>query len=227
MFSPPHAALKQNQSSPALSPQLARAENLLVDAQVVVDHARGGEALDRHRPARRPVQSCRAPTTATASAGVETRKPVNPGSTTSLIEPRSNAITGVPHIIDSTTDRPNGSAKATGCSSAAALAENLRAPARPDRTEVRHPVTVDPRLDALPEVRLVVDDPANHEPAACSSGDFDRGRGSLVGMDAAERDERVAARRGERQFRAVDAVVDVGGVVQTRSAVCDRDRNER
>ena len=54
----------------------------------------------------------------TASSTSAARKPVAPWSMISGIEPSSNAIVGVPHIIASTTERPNGSAKAIGWSSA-------------------------------------------------------------------------------------------------------------
>ena len=46
--------------------------------------------------------------------------PVLPSSMSSGIEPRSNAMTGVPHAIASTTLKPNGSSKPMRCSSACA-----------------------------------------------------------------------------------------------------------
>ncbi len=57
---------------------------------------------------------------ATAPSMSATNAPVTPSSTTSDIEPSGKTITGVPHSIASTTDRPNGSAKPIGCSNAAA-----------------------------------------------------------------------------------------------------------
>ena len=106
-------------------------------------------------------------------------------------------------------------------------AENLRASAGADRAEVRDPVSVDPRLDALVEVRLVLDDAADDEPAARVSGDLDRLGRALVGVDAAEGDEGVTTARIERKLGAVDAVVDVGHVVEFGGAIRERDRDER
>ena len=49
---------------------------------------------------------------------------MTPSSTISGMEPRRVATTGVPHIIASTTERPNGSSKAMRCRSAPAPARN-------------------------------------------------------------------------------------------------------
>ena len=60
-------------------------------------------------------------------------------------------MTGVPVAIASTTDSPNGSAKAIGCSSACAEPRTSARCSGPDRTEVDDPVAVDVRLDASPK----------------------------------------------------------------------------
>jgi hypothetical protein len=49
----------------------------------------------------------------TASSTLLTRKPVTPSSISSGIDPRLQAITGVPQASASTTDSPNGSSKLT------------------------------------------------------------------------------------------------------------------
>jgi len=53
-----------------------------------------------------------------------TRNPLTPSSINSGIEPRRNAITGVPVAIASTTDKPNGLIKLMRCSKAAAPPNN-------------------------------------------------------------------------------------------------------
>src|SRR5919204_536070 len=57
---------------------------------------------------------------ATASSTPPTRYPVSPSSRTSAMDPFGYAMTGVPQVIASTTDSPNGSANPIGCSNAAA-----------------------------------------------------------------------------------------------------------
>ena len=47
----------------------------------------------------------------TAASRLSTRKPVTPSSISSGIDPRLQAMTGVPQASASTTDRPNGSSK--------------------------------------------------------------------------------------------------------------------
>ena len=72
------------------------------------------------RRSRAPAARSRAAasgTAATAASRSSTAKPVTPSSITSAIDPRRKATTGVPQAIASTTDRPNGSANAIGCSS--------------------------------------------------------------------------------------------------------------
>src|SRR5450755_3292843 len=56
----------------------------------------------------------------TAASRLSTRKPVTPSSISSGIDPRLQAITGVPQASASTTDRPNGSSKLMRWSSARA-----------------------------------------------------------------------------------------------------------
>ena len=106
-------------------------------------------------------------------------------------------------------------------------AEDLRPAARADRAEVRHPVAVDARLDAFAEVRLVVDDPADHEPAAGGGCDLDRLRCSLVRVDAAERDERVAPGRVERAARRCRRRGRRSRRSEDPAPVGQRDRDER
>jgi len=95
-----------------------------------------------------------------------------------------------------------------------------------DRSEVGDAVAVDVRLDAFVEVRAGLDDAADLEPPSRGCCDLDRVRGALVGMDAAERDERVTTDRIERKLGAVDAVVDVRDVADSRRPVGERDRDE-
>ena len=48
---------------------------------------------------------------AAAEATSDTKEPVVPSMMISDMEPRSKAITGVPHAMASTTESPNGSSK--------------------------------------------------------------------------------------------------------------------
>ncbi len=87
----------------------------------------------RRRTGRRPERGSppgRGPphgwTAATASSTSSTRKPVGPSSISSPIEPRSKAITGVPHAIASTTLYPNGSSKPIEVQERVRPAEQLR-----------------------------------------------------------------------------------------------------
>ena len=83
--------------------------------------------------------------------------------TSSGIEPRAVAITGVPQAIASTTLNPNGSSKLTRCRSASGPAEEL-APARGlDRPDVVDVLAVDQRRDVPVEVLLILDDPGDDE----------------------------------------------------------------
>ena len=123
-------------------------------------HACDAEPLTACTRMRRAVEcsSAAAITAATAPSMSSTRKPVLPSAISSGIEPRSNAITGVPHAIASTTLYPNGSSNRIRCSSAVRASEQLRSLVRADRADVRHPVAVDPRRNALVEVLLVLHD---------------------------------------------------------------------
>ena len=110
-------------------------EQPLVGVEIRVDHAGAPEpchgpgpdrARGRARPSRRP--------RATAASTSSTRKPVTPCSISSGIEPRRNAITGVPQAIASTTLNPNGSSNPIRCSSARAppsTAERSSGPTAP------------------------------------------------------------------------------------------------
>jgi hypothetical protein len=88
-----------------------------------------------------------------------------------------------------------------------------------DRAEVGDAVAVDVRLDLLAEVRAVLNDPADNEPAAGQRGDLDRIGGALVGMDPTEIHERVPAARIEGKLAGVDPVVHVRHVADARRSV--------
>ena len=126
---------------------------------------------------------------------------MTPSSMISGIEPRGYAMTGVPAAIASTTDSPNGSANSIGCSRASAPPSRADRSRRPDRSEVAHPVAVDPRRDHVVEVALVLDGPGDQQRPPGALGDVDRVGGALVGMDPAEDDQLVTAGRGERRCR--------------------------
>ena len=87
---------------PGNAPRLT--DDLLVRGDVFVDHPLDAEALDRRASGSRPGRVSDGPSTAaTAASTSATRNPVPPSSISSGIEPRSNAITGVPQAIASTT----------------------------------------------------------------------------------------------------------------------------
>src|SRR5665213_4051140 len=71
------------------------------------------------RQAARSISSMRS-IASTAASTLSTRNPVTPSSISSRIDPRLQAMTGVPQASASTTDRPNGSSKLIRWSSARA-----------------------------------------------------------------------------------------------------------
>ena len=66
------------------------------------------------------------------------------------------------------------------------------------------------------EVLLVLDDAGDVEPTSGSPGDLDRVGRALVGMDPPEVQQVFAGSGVDGEGVGVDAVVDGGGVVQTR-----------
>ena len=81
------------------------------------------------------------------------------------------------------------------------------------------------RLDLLAEVPLVLHDPRDVEPAAGSTGDVDRVRGALVGMDPPEEQQMISRSGMHGEGGGVDAVVDRGRVVESRVPVGVADRD--
>ena len=142
-------------------------DHLLVHRDVLVDHAVDAEALDRARtdgvPVELPARGRRRRPRPSTSA---TSMPVVPSSTSSGIDPRSNAITGVPQAIASTTLKPKGSSKSMRWSRAQRAAEERRAVLGRDRAEEADPVAVDAGRDLVVEVLLVLDDPGDHAAAS-------------------------------------------------------------
>src|SRR5258705_11929314 len=79
-----------------------------------------------------------------------------------------------------------------------------------DGAEVAHLLAVDVRRDLDTEVRVVLDDPGDVEPAATSAGDLDRLGGALVGVDPSEEQQMLAVTRMDREPLDIDAAVDGG-----------------
>src|ERR1700730_8238890 len=127
------------------------------------------------------------------------RYPVTPSSTTSGIEPRRSATTGVPHR--------------------SRIAQDTRAPPRADRAEEDDPIPVDVRLHGVGEIPLVLHDAADHQPSSGAAGDLDGVSCPLVRMDAPERNERIPSGGAVRKHPEVDAVMDRRGVVEAAVAV--------
>ncbi len=92
----------------------------MVEGEVIPGHAFGGEALLEPAADRGAVELPIRARAATASASLETMKPVTPSSTISGTEPRFQATTGVPQAIASIITRPKGSGQSIGNRSARA-----------------------------------------------------------------------------------------------------------
>ena len=144
---------------------------------------------------------------------------MTPCSMSSGIEPRRNAITGVPHAIASTTLKPEGLVEPDQVQQRAARRRAAPSVGRADGPEIAHAVAVDPWRDLLVEVLLVLDDPGDDQRQPDAAGDVDRLGRALVGVNAPE--EQQVARRGlERRSASVSMPWwMVAGVVEARVTV--------
>ena len=152
---------------------------------------------------------------------------MTPSSTISGIEPSGYAMTGVPQAIASTTDSPNGSANAIGCSSAARRAEHARrgraAPTEPEVADARR------RRRAARPARGSTARPARSRRSP--GGGRPRARSSMasaVPLSGWIRPNATQSRPLARRTAAlrVDAVVDRRRVVELRRAIGVGDRHE-
>jgi hypothetical protein len=91
-----------------------------IQVQISIGHAVYREALRHCRPAGGAIDFADTADRIHGSIDVVDQKPVTPGSTSSGIDPRLEAMTGVPQASASTTDSPNGSSKFMKWSSAQA-----------------------------------------------------------------------------------------------------------
>ena len=139
---------------------------------------------------------------------------MRPSSSSSGMEPRRWATTGVPVASASTTDRPKGSSKSMRCSRAVGPAQQGVPIPGADRTEVGDLRPVDVGADLLLEVALVLHDPRDPQRHTGPAGHLDGVVRPLVGVDAAQEQQvGVVGRVGHgREGRRVDPVVDRRGV---------------
>ncbi len=87
-------------------------------------------------------------------------------------------------------------------------------------------MTVDIGLDVRSKVLRVLDDASEDEPLIGAPRDLDGDVGTLVGVDAAKKQQVVAARGTRREFLQIDAVVNGSRVVEIRVAVGGADGHQ-
>src|ERR1700685_1853296 len=90
------------------------------------------------------------------------------------MEPRSKAITGVPHAMASTTESPNGSSKSIKWRRAAAPPRQDERSCALDGPDEVHVVAIEARGDLAFEVELVLNDAGDSQGHLYFVGDSDR-----------------------------------------------------
>src|SRR6185312_15599467 len=160
----------------------------------------------------------------TASSTLLTRKPVTPSSISSGIDPRLQAITGVPQASASTTDSPNGSSKLIRWSSARGT-QGVGAGRAAHRAAMDHGALVQRGHDLLVIILLILDDTGHDQPPTRSTCRRNRLGRPLVRVDAAEEEQVFAAVRVEGKVLQPNTVVDCCCIAQVRMAIGIADRD--